>query len=93
MSPNAAISGPAHEAVKISIPIGVTLVGSVNSKPSQREKYAAASVVLPHIEAFSESNPIPDNIKSLEELWDWHKPLLQAEKEWKEKGEESESQN
>jgi hypothetical protein len=49
--------------------------------------------VLPHIEAFSESNPIPDNIKSLEELWDWHKPLLQAEKEWKEKGEESESQN
>ena len=34
-------------------------------------------------EAFSESNPIPHDLKSLEELWDWHKPLIEAENEWK----------
>jgi len=38
-------------------------------------------------EAFSESNPVPPNIKTLEELWTWHKPLIDAENEWKEKEE------
>lgn len=38
-------------------------------------------------EAFSESNPIPSDISTLEELWDWHKPLIEAEKIWKEKNE------
>ena len=34
-------------------------------------------------EAFSESNPVPHDIKTLEELWDWHKNLIEAENEWK----------
>lgn len=36
-------------------------------------------------EAFSESNPVPNNFKTMEELWDWHKPLLEAENDWNEK--------
>lgn len=36
-------------------------------------------------EMFSESNPVPNNIETLEELWSWHKPLIDAENEWKEK--------
>lgn len=34
-------------------------------------------------EAFSASNPIPDNFKTLEEMWAWHKPLIEAERKWK----------
>jgi hypothetical protein len=34
-------------------------------------------------EAFSESNPVPSAIKTLEELWAWHKPLVEAENVWK----------
>ena len=34
-------------------------------------------------EAFSESNPVPKDIKTMKELWDWHKPLIEAENEWK----------
>ncbi len=34
-------------------------------------------------EAFSESNPVPNNIHSLKELWEWHRPLIEAEKKWK----------
>lgn len=30
-------------------------------------------------EAFRENNPVPDNFKTLEELWEWHKPLIDAE--------------
>jgi hypothetical protein len=30
-------------------------------------------------EAFRSSNPIPDNFKTLDELWDWHRPLIKAE--------------
>lgn len=40
-------------------------------------------------EAFSESNPIPPDIETLEELWAWHKPLIEAETEWKEKEKKS----
>ncbi len=38
-------------------------------------------------EAFSESNSVPSDIKTLQELWDWHKPLIDAENEWKKKNE------
>lgn len=31
-------------------------------------------------EAFSESNPVPNDFKTLEEFWDWHQPLIDAEK-------------
>tara|TARA_R110000868_G_scaffold173512_2_gene409653 strand:- start:2795 stop:3847 length:1053 start_codon:yes stop_codon:yes gene_type:complete len=34
-------------------------------------------------EAFSASNPIPKDIKTMEELWEWHKPLIEAENIWK----------
>ncbi len=33
-------------------------------------------------EAFSASNPVPSDFKTLEELWDWHKNLVEAEKEY-----------
>jgi hypothetical protein len=36
-------------------------------------------------EMFMESNPVPQNLNSLEELWEWYQPLIEAEKEWKEK--------
>lgn len=39
-------------------------------------------------EAFSESNPVPNDFKTLEELWEWHRPLIEAENEWKEKHKE-----
>jgi len=39
-------------------------------------------------EAFSENNPIPNNFKTLEELWEWHRPLIEAENEWKKNKEE-----
>jgi hypothetical protein len=44
-------------------------------------------------EAFSESNPVPDNIHSIKELWDWHRPLIDAEEEWKRNNPEKESNN
>lgn len=30
-------------------------------------------------EAFRANNPIPQNFKTLKELWDWHQPLIDAE--------------
>jgi hypothetical protein len=36
-------------------------------------------------EAFSASNPVPNDLKTMDELWEWHKPLIDAENEWKEK--------
>jgi hypothetical protein len=34
-------------------------------------------------EAFSESNPVPSDLKTMDELWDWHRPLIEAEEKWK----------
>lgn len=36
-------------------------------------------------EAFRTSNPIPNNFKTLEELWRWHEPLIKAEEKKKNK--------
>ncbi len=36
-------------------------------------------------EALSASNPVPSNFETLQELWDWHQPLIDAEKKWKSK--------
>ncbi|CAN5572457.1 hypothetical protein BH11BAC5_BH11BAC5_21050 [soil metagenome] len=33
-------------------------------------------------EAFSASNPVPKNFKTLQELWDWHEELVHAENRW-----------
>lgn len=47
------------------------------------ESYFQHILPFTSAEAFSESNPIPSNISSMEELWDWHKPLIEAEEHWK----------
>lgn len=36
-------------------------------------------------EAFMHDNPIPQDFKTLQEMWDWFKPLIDAENEWKAK--------
>jgi len=33
-------------------------------------------------EAFQEPNPVPQDFKTMEEMWAWFKPLVDAEKEW-----------
>jgi len=52
------------------------------------ESYFQHYMPMTSSDAFSESNPVPSNFKTLEELWEWHKPLIEAEKEWKEKNKE-----
>jgi hypothetical protein len=47
------------------------------------ESYYQHNLPLTIDEAFSESNPIISEIITLQELWDWHKPLIDAENEWK----------
>jgi len=47
------------------------------------ENYTQHNIPLTVSEAFSESNPVPSDIKTLKELWEWHKPLVDAENEWK----------
>ena len=47
------------------------------------ESYFQHNLPMTISEAFSKSNPIPSDIKSLKELWDWHKNLIEAENEWK----------
>lgn len=49
------------------------------------ESYFNHYLPLTPSEAFRESNPVPDNFKTLEELWKWHKPLIDAENRAKEK--------
>ncbi len=44
------------------------------------ESYLQHNFAMTEEEAFSESNPVPHDFKTLEELWDWHKPLVEAEK-------------
>lgn len=52
------------------------------------ESYFQHYLPMTPSEAFSESNPVPDNFKTLQELWEWHRPLIEAENEWKEKNKE-----
>ncbi len=47
------------------------------------ESYHQHNLPMTIDEAFSESNPVPSDIKTLEELWEWHKNLIEAENEWK----------
>ena len=47
------------------------------------ESYHQHNMPLTIDEAFSESNPVPKDIITLRELWDWHRPLVEAEAEWK----------
>lgn len=45
-----------------------------------RESYHQHIYFLNEDEAFSESNPVPNDIYSLKDLWDWHRPLIEAER-------------
>lgn len=51
------------------------------------ESYFQHITPMTSAEAFSESNPIPDNISIMEELWEWHSPLIEAEEKWKKENE------
>ncbi len=55
------------------------------------ESYFQHYLPMNSAEAFSKSNPVPNDFKTLEELWDWHKPLIAAENEWKLKNMENEN--
>lgn len=33
-------------------------------------------------EAFQDGNQVPDNFNTLEEMWEWHRPLIEAEKKF-----------
>jgi len=33
-------------------------------------------------EAFQDGNPVPRDFKTLEELWEWHRPLIEVEKQF-----------
>lgn len=45
-------------------------------------------------EAFQEGNPVPQDFKTLEEMWEWYKPLIDAEeKYYKELEQKNQDQN
>lgn len=43
------------------------------------ESYFSIYQPLTPKEAFRASNPVPQDFKTLEELWEWHRPLIEAE--------------
>ena len=47
------------------------------------ESYFQHIIPMTIDEAFSASNPVPKDFKTLQELWDWFKPLIEAEEKWK----------
>lgn len=51
------------------------------------ESYFQHIMPMTPAEVFSESNPVPDDISTLEELWEWHRPLVEAEEKWKKESE------
>lgn len=44
------------------------------------ESYHHWAMPITPNEAFQDGNQIPDNFRTLEELWKWHEPLIEAEK-------------
>ncbi len=57
---------------------------SLASNPRRTfESYHQHNLPLTIDEALSKSNPIPSDIRTLQELWDWHLPLIEAEDKWK----------
>ena len=49
------------------------------------ESYFQHYLPLTLEEAFSESNPVPRDFKTFDELWNWHNPLIEAENIWNKK--------
>lgn len=54
-----------------------------NNPRRTRENYHQHIYFLSEDEAFSESNPIPNDIHSLKDLWEWHRPLIEVERRHK----------
>ncbi|MDR6563752.1 MULTISPECIES: hypothetical protein [unclassified Arcicella] len=46
------------------------------------ESYHHWSMPMTPSEAFQDGNPVPQNFKTLEEMWDWYKPLVEAEEKF-----------
>ena len=44
------------------------------------EAYFSAYQPMTPSEAFRQPNPIPQDFKTMDELWQWHSPLIEAEK-------------
>lgn len=51
-----------------------------NPRRTSESYFSHYQPVTPN-EAFRKSNPIPQDFTTLEELWDWYKPLIEAEEE------------
>ena len=49
------------------------------------ESYYSHNLPRTPKEAFRSNNPIPQNFKTMEELWEWHNPLIEAEERKKAK--------
>ncbi len=50
-----------------------------NPRRTSESYFSHIHPFTPH-EAFRRNNPVPDNLKTMEELWEWHQPLIEAEK-------------
>jgi hypothetical protein len=46
------------------------------------ESYHHWSMPMTPNDAFQDVNRFPDNFQSMQELWDWHKPLIEAEEKF-----------
>ncbi|MFC2113302.1 hypothetical protein ACFLTA_08545, partial [Bacteroidota bacterium] len=46
------------------------------------ESYRHWAMPLTPSEAFQEGNPVPQDFKTLEEMWEWYKPLIEAEEKY-----------
>ncbi|MEA1994892.1 MAG: hypothetical protein U9N18_01870 [Campylobacterota bacterium] len=44
------------------------------------ESYIHWAMPTTEDEAFQEGNPVPENFESLEQMWEWYNPLIEAEK-------------
>ncbi len=51
------------------------------------ESYQHHNFPMTEDEAFSAANPVPNHFKTLQELWEWHKPLVEAEERKKKESE------
>lgn len=50
----------------------------LNPRRTSESYFSAYRAITPD-EMFRKNNPVPRDFKTLEELWEWHKPLIEAE--------------
>lgn len=50
-----------------------------NNPRRTSESYFSHYKPMTPSEAFRRNNPVPQDFRTLEELWDWHRPLIEAE--------------